>query len=87
MGSRSNKGDNKGTNRASAATDQIAEAEAAVTDRFGRVRKDKLAEEIAKGRVIKGLTSASGPVRQKFERTPLGRLNIDPSMIGRSDLP
>lgn len=75
------------TGAGSGAQKQLAEAEAAVTDRFGRVRQQKLQEEIARGPKIKGLTSASGPVRQRFETSPLGRLGIDPGLIGRSDLP
>ena len=75
------------TGAGSGAQKQLAKAEAAVTDRFGRVRQQKLQEEIAKGPKVKGLTSASGPVRQRFEKSPLGRLGIDPGLFGRSDLP
>ena len=75
------------TGAGSGAQKQLAAAEAAVTDRFGRVRQQKLQEEIAKGPKVKGLTSASGPVRQRFEKSPLGRLGIDPGLFGRSDLP
>jgi len=85
------KNDNKGTNKSTAAADQIAAAEDRVRDEYGRVRTSKLQNELAKGPAVKSssgdIKTSSGALRQGFKNTPLGRMGLTPSMIGRSDLP
>ena len=82
---------NTGSNKSNPAADQMKAAEDRVRDEYGRVRTSKLQSEIAKGPTVKSssgdIKTASGPLRQGFKNTALGRMGFDPSMIGRSDLP
>jgi hypothetical protein len=73
---------NAGKNKADKAAKQLADAEARVTDRFGRVRTTALQNEIAKGIP----TNVPG-VNQAYGKTALGQMGINPNMIGRSTLP
>jgi hypothetical protein len=73
---------NAGQNQADKAAKQIADAEARVTDRFGRVRQKALSNEIAKGIP----TNVPG-VNQAYGKTALGQMGINPNMIGSSNLP
>tara|TARA_R110002012_G_scaffold320676_1_gene544974 strand:+ start:895 stop:2070 length:1176 start_codon:yes stop_codon:yes gene_type:complete len=72
----------KGQNTADKATKQIADAEARVTDDYGRVRQKALSNEIAKGIP----TNVPG-VNQAYGKTALGKMGINPNMIGPSSLP
>jgi hypothetical protein len=66
---------NAGKNKADKAAKQLADAEARVTDRFGRVRTTALQNEIAKGIP----TNVPG-VNQAYGKTALGQMGINPNM-------